>query len=93
MGCLGVGHMTSKSLELPMQTVSQTLKHGGGRNYIWGRMCIYGLELACKEEGHRYHEFVERNVGKRIQKFHVDTSRVIFQQDNAPIHTTKLLQE
>lgn len=59
---------------------------------IWKSMCIHGHELVCKAERginqHHCHEILEQNVCRIIQKFHLDTSRVIFQQDNVHIHTT-----
>ena len=64
---------------------------------VWGCMCIYGSKLVCKVDGRInqicYRDILEDNVHKVISKFNLDPSHVIFQQDNATIHTTKMLQE
>ena len=58
-------------------------------------MCIHGPRLICKVEGHInqicYRDILEENVHRVISKFNLDPSRVILQQDNAPIYTTKML--
>ena len=60
-------------------------------------MCIHGPGLICKVEGRInqicYCDILEENVHKVISKFNLDPSCIIFQQDNASIHTTKMLQE
>ena len=60
--------------ELSVQTVFQTVKHGGGEIMIWGIMYIHGPGLVCKLEGHinqhYYREILEQNVCRMIQNFH-----------------------
>jgi hypothetical protein len=94
MEYFGVGHMISRS---SLCKPSQTIKHGCGGIMIWGSMYIHGPGLVCKVEGHInqhfYHEILEQNVCRTIQKFQLDPFHVIFQQDNAPVYTTKMLQE
>ena len=64
---------------------------------VWGCMCINGPGLICKVDGHinqsRYLDILEENIPKIISKFNLDSSSIIFQQDNAPIHRAKLLQK
>jgi transposase len=88
---------TREAMPLSERTISQTVKHGGGGIMVWGCMCMHGPGLICKVEGRinqiRYRDILEENVHRVISKFNLDRSRVIFQQDNAPIHTTKMLQE
>ena len=82
---------------LSVQTINQIVKHGGGRIIIWVCICIHGLGLICKVEGCInqicYCDILKENVHRIISKFKLDPSCVIFQQDNAPFHTTKMLQE
>ena len=64
---------------------------------IWGSMSIHGSRIVCNVEGcinqHRYREILEQNLSQTICKFDLDHSFVIFQQDNVPVHTTKMLME
>ena len=83
--------------ELSSKTVNQTVKHGGGGIMVWGCMCINGPGLICKVDGRinqsRYLDILKENIPKIISKFNLDSSSIIFQQDNAPIHRAKLLQK
>ena len=85
------------SKQLSSRTVSQTVKHSGGGIMIWGSMSIHGLGVVCKVEGrinqHQYREILEQNLSQTICKFDLDPSSIIFQQDNALVHTTKMLME
>ena len=69
------------------------------KTWTWGDydLGIHGPGLICKVEGCinyiRYHDILEENVHMVISKFNLDPSCVIFQQDNAPIHTTMMLQD
>ena len=60
-------------------------------------MCINGLGLICKVDGHInqscYLDILEENIPKIISKFNLDSSSIIFQQDIASIHKAKLLQK
>ena len=64
---------------------------------IWRSMCIHGLGLVCKEKRqinqHRCCRILEQNVYRMIWKCYLNPFCVIFHEDNAPVHTTKLLQE
>ena len=63
----------------------------------WGCMCINRPRLICKVDGRinqsRYLDILEENIPKIISKFNLDSSSIIFQQDNAPIYKAKLLQK
>ena len=64
---------------------------------VWGCMCINGLGLIYKVDWHinqsHYLNILEENIPKIISKFNLDSSFIIFQQDNAPIYRAKLLQK
>ena len=64
---------------------------------IWGSMSIHGPRVVCKVEGcinqHQYQEILEQNLPQTICKFHFNPSFVIFQHDNARVHTTKMLMK
>lgn len=81
---------------LPMRTISQTIKHGSGGIMIWGSMYIHGPRQVCKVEvcinQHRYRESQNKIFVGQFKSSHLDPSHIIFQQDNASIYTTKMLQ-
>jgi transposase len=83
--------------ELSTRTVTETVKHGGGGIMIWGSMTIYGPGLVYKVEGrlnqHGYRQILEQTIDGTIRKYGLDATQVIFQQDNASVHTTKMMQE
>ena len=83
--------------ELSTHSVIETVKHGGGGIVIWGSMTSHGLGLVYKIEGrlnqHGYRQILEQTIDGTIKKYNLDATKVIFQQDNASIHTTKMMQE
>ena len=84
-------------MPLSIRTINQTIKHRGEGIMVWGCICIHGPGLICKVEERInqicYCDILEENIHKVISKFNLDPSCVIFQQDNASIYTTKMLQE
>ena len=83
--------------ELSTRTVIETIKHGGGGIMIWGSMTSHGPRLVYKIEGrlnqHGYRQILEQTIDGTIRKYKLDATKVIFQQDNASIHTTKMVHE
>ena len=64
---------------------------------IWGCMCIHGLGMMYRIEGrlnqHGYQKILEEHLYGTIQKYNLDASEVIFQQDNAPIHCSNSMKQ
>ena len=64
---------------------------------IWGSMTSHGPGLVYKIEGHLnqhgYCQILEQTIDGIIIKYKLDGTKFIFQQDNASIHTTKMMQE
>ena len=64
---------------------------------VWRCMCINGPGLICKVDVYInqscYLDILEENIPKIISKFNLDSSSIIFQQNNASIHKAKLLQK
>ena len=60
-------------------------------------MTSHGPGLVYKIEGrlnqHGYHQILEQTIDGIIRKYNLDATKVIFQQDNASIYTTKMMQE
>ena len=64
---------------------------------IWGNMTSHGPGLVYKIEGrfnhYGYRQILKQTIDHTIKKYNLDATKVIFQQDNASIHTTKMMQE
>ena len=79
------------------QHVHQTVKHGGGSLMIWGCMTTFGLGAWYKIEGrmdrHLYEFIVESFLWSTIQHYTMDPSKLVFQHDDDPKHTSKIVQE
>ena len=60
-------------------------------------MTSHELGFVYKIEGrlnqHGYRQNLEQTIDGTIRKYKLDTTKVVFQQDNASIHTTKMMQE
>jgi transposase len=74
--------------------VKGTLKFGGGSLMLWGCMTAQGVGYACRIEGrmdaHLYTRILDDEFQKTIEYYGLDRSRLIFQQDNDPKHTSRL---
>ena len=64
---------------------------------IWGSMTSHGPGLVYKIEGclkqHGYRQILQQTIDGTIKKYKLDATKVIFQHDDASIHTTKMMQE
>lgn len=77
--------------------VQETVKHGGGSIMVWGCMTIHGCGLLIKINGKvnqlLYKQILEVGLYSTICKFELNPEHLIFQQDNASIHTTKMMKQ
>lgn len=83
--------------ELETRTVQQTPKHGGGGVMVWGCILWNGVGYMCKIDGnmdqHLYKSILRDDLMKSINFYHLEKSKIIFQHDNDPKHTSKLVKE
>jgi transposase len=81
---------------LSKRAVKQTVKHGGGSVMFWGCLTTKGVGLYCQVDQRmnatRYVEVLKADLYGTLEKFEFDPKSVIFQQDNAPAHTAKIVQ-
>lgn len=77
--------------------VEDTLKFGGGSVMMWGCMMWDGVGYACKVDGtmngELYVSILEDELKNSIEYYGKETDEVIFQQDNAKIHTCKMAKK
>ena len=78
------------------KNIIKTVKHGGGSVMVWGCMAASGvgnlvfIDSTMKKED--YLRILQDNVGPSVQKLGLP-SNWIFQQDNDPKHTAKIVKE
>jgi transposase len=79
------------------RTIKQTVKHGGGSLMIWGCMTVHGPGFMCKLEGtmvkETYKSILQDELARTIDHYGMDPQRVIFQHDNDPKHTARIVHE
>lgn len=79
-----------------LEHLCPTIKHGGGNVLIWGCMSASGVGNFTFIEGtmdqHVYLNILREQFMPSIQKLGLE-GRYMFQQDNDPKHTAKLVQE
>ena len=90
MGDLGVGFMMVRQVLMYKKLVVDRSR--------WGCMTFYGCRLLMKINGKvnqtLYLEiFLEVDLSSTICFYDMDPRRVIFQQDNAPIHNAKSMKQ
>ncbi|KAG1576881.1 hypothetical protein G6F48_013005 [Rhizopus delemar] len=81
--------------------VKMTVKHGGGNIMLWSAITYAGVGWMCKINGNMdktlYKEILEDELERTIEygtnKLGLERHQVIFQHDNDPKHTTKLVKE
>jgi transposase len=83
--------------QLTDQHVSGTVKFGGGSLMLWGCMTAQGVGYACKIDGRMDAELYTRILNDEllgtIEFYGIDRSRMVFQQDNDPKHTSRFARE
>lgn len=79
---------------LPQNTIP-TVKHGGGSVLVWGCMSANGVGNLVFVDGimdkMKYLDILKNNLKQSAQKLNLGSS-FIFQQDNDPKHTAKIVQ-
>ncbi|KAG1531033.1 hypothetical protein G6F51_013650 [Rhizopus arrhizus] len=80
--------------ELNLRHVQQTVKHGGGNIMVWSCLTWEGVGWIV-DVGHRmnsegYLEVLKDDLLKTMESYGLDSSKVVFQQDNDPKHTSKI---
>jgi transposase len=77
--------------------VKATVKHGGGSIMIWGCMTAQGVGFMCQIIGKMnkelYQDILEDELAKTIEYYDLNPEKVIFQQDNCPIHKAKSVDQ
>jgi transposase len=82
---------------LNVNTVKQSLKHGGGRIMLWGCLTSKGVGYSCKIDSildqYLYKSILQEELMDTIEYYGFETSRVIFQHDNDPKHSSNLVKQ
>lgn len=77
--------------------VTQTVKHGGGNIKIWGCITYDGVGFMTKIDTildkDLYKGILEEELATTIEWYGFEIDKVIFQHDNDPKHTSKLVKE
>jgi transposase len=77
--------------------VKQVVKHGGGNIKIWGCMTYYGAGFMCKINQNLtkelYLEILNDELLNTIDYYDLNLNNIIFQHDNDPKHTAKIVNE
>ena len=83
--------------QLQVHHINGTVKFGGESLMMWGCMTSKGVGYACKIEGRMdselYRTILEDYFLNTLEFYGLDHSKIIFQQDNDPKHTSKLAQK
>lgn len=87
--------------QLQNHHVKLTVKHGGGSIMLWSAITYAGVGWMCKIDGNMdktlYKEILqdelEQTIDFTMEKLGLRRDQVIFQQDNDPKHTSKLVKE
>lgn len=86
----------SKNQELAEKNMIATVKHGGGSVMVWGCMAVSGVgNLVFIESTMNkidYLNILKNNLRPTVEKLGLDSTWV-FQQDNDPKHTSKVVKE
>lgn len=81
---------------LQPKNIVSTVKHGGGSVMVWGAIAASGVGNLVFVEGNmdrlQYKRILEHNLQPSVDKLNLGASW-IFQQDNDPKHTAKIVKD
>ena len=82
---------------IPMHAVNQSMKHGGGSIMLWSYLTSRGLGALHNIQGPLnaigYVSILEQDLCGSLLAFGFNLEKIIFQQDNASVHTPKIVEE
>ncbi len=82
--------------KLDENSVKQTVKFVGGGVMLWGCMTAQGVGYCCKIDStldsELYKKILQEELLDTIEWYELEEKNVIFQQDNDPKHTSKIVQ-
>jgi transposase len=77
--------------------VAQTYKYGGGSLMVWACMTYEGVGFMEKIDGKMdaalYLDIISCDIARTCEWYQMNLDQVIFQQDNAPCHTSGMVRE
>lgn len=86
----------TKNSEFAEQNLVSTVKHGGGSVMVWGCMAAGGVGnlvfIETTMNKMEYLNILKENLKPSVEKLRLDRGW-IFQQDNDPKHTSKIVKE
>uniref|UniRef100_A0A0A1XKX3 Transposable element Tc1 transposase n=1 Tax=Zeugodacus cucurbitae TaxID=28588 RepID=A0A0A1XKX3_ZEUCU len=89
-------YWSNNSGPLQPHQVKQTIKFGGGCLMMWGCITQYGVGPIVKIDGkmkkEQYWDILKTNLPIAMDMVRLRENRIIFQQDNDPKHSSKLVQ-
>ena len=95
MGVNGRGYATGEQIQT--KQVKLTVKHGGGIIKVWSCITYEGVGWLAHIEDTMdsvlYREILQDELTKTLEEYHLEPSFIIFQHDNDPKHTSKLVRE
>ena len=93
--CMLSGHVFGLARSLVIKCTRPTVQMGSNSVMIWGCFSWHGMGPMVKLEGRmnasRYGQLIKNTVSPFMKK--TMGRKSIFQQDNAPIHTAKLISK
>lgn len=85
-----------KNTALKIENICATVRHGGGNILLWGCMSANGTGNLVFIDGimdqHAYLNILRNNLFPSVEKLGLE-GRYLFQQDNDPKHTARLVRE
>jgi hypothetical protein len=83
--------------KLQPKHVKQTIKHGGASLVVWGCITYQGPGFLTKIDSildkELYRDILKGELAQSMNWYGLEASKVIFQHDNDPKHTSKLVKE